>query len=60
MKRATLYRVSVFHDGLRLMSFLAEGIGAAMARATFLAGRYEVVEIGADEGFVVAQWVQSK
>lgn len=60
MIRATLYRVSVYLRGTRLMSFLADGIGAAMERARFLAPRYEVVEISADEGFVVASWVQSK
>ncbi len=60
VKRATLYRVSVFHGGVRLMVWLVNGIGGAMTRAQFLAPKYEVVEIGADEGFVVAQWVQSK
>lgn len=60
MSRSTLYRVSVFHAGIRLMTFLANGIGEAMRRAQFLAPKYEVVEIGADEGFVVASWMQSK
>lgn len=60
MSRSTLYRVSVFHAGIRLMTFLANGIGEALTQAQFLAPKYEVVEIGADEGFVVASWMQSK
>lgn len=60
VRRASLYRVSVFHGGLRLMAWLVHGIGAALTQAQFLAPKYEVVEVSADEGFVVASWMQSK
>lgn len=51
-----LHRVSAFHAGVRILSFLADGIEMAVRRAAFLAPRYEVVEISVERGEVVAAW----
>jgi len=51
-----LHRVSAFHAGVRILSFLAPTYELACKRAEFMAPRWSVVEISVERGEVVATW----
>lgn len=51
-----LHRVSAFHAGVRILSFLAPTYELAVRRAEFLAPKWRDVEISVERGDVVAAW----
>ena len=51
-----LHRVSAFHAGVRILSFLAPSYELAVVRAVYMASRWRDVEISVERGEVVAAW----